>query len=161
MKKKQQQKHLQPNYFPLSQQPQSENRDNRSTFRYPTLFSVIPLSPFYWHQHACSVFSVSAVSSSENASLRVFHCGLLLLVVVWACSVSMLCRNEAEQLHSTYHQPPAHVRKLLPKVITPSALWVCPPSSHCKHTSLTTLREKKTGLRVAVSPERVTCNYRI
>ncbi len=65
----------------------------------------------------------------------------------------MLCRNEAEQLHSTYHQPPAHVHKLLPKVITPSALWVYPPSSHCKYTSLTTLREKKTGLIVAVSPE--------
>lgn len=42
--KTQQQKHLQPNHFPLSQQPQSENGDNRSTFRYPTLFSVIPLS---------------------------------------------------------------------------------------------------------------------
>lgn len=133
--------------FPLISTTPEWKRRQQKHLQISNSLQCNPSIPFYCHQHACSVFSVSAVSSSENASLRVFHCGLLLVVLVWACSVSMLCRNEAEQLHSTYHQPPAHVRKLLPKVITPSALWVCPPSSHCIHTSFTTLREKKRLVR--------------
>ncbi len=133
--------------FPLISTTPEWKRRQQKHLQISNSLQCNPSIPFYCHQHACSVFSVSAVSSSENASLRVFHCGLLLVVLVWACSVSMLCRNEAEQLHSTYHQPPAHVRKLLPKVITPSALWVCPPSSHRIHTSFTTLREKKRLVR--------------
>lgn len=112
---------MQPSYFLLSQQPQSETTIAAALRD----IQLIPLCPFYSHQHACSVFSISAVSFGESASMRHFHCDLLLEVSMWAMQHQHVVCNEAQQLHRNYHWLPASASKLLPEVITSPALWNC------------------------------------
>jgi len=63
--------------------------DNRSTFRYPTAFNVISLSPFYCRQHASSVFSLSAIRFKGKCITESFS----LWLVVGGVGVGMQCQH--------------------------------------------------------------------